>query len=299
MEEQKYRLMLTGQVLEGVDLDHAVKKLGALLRIQPDQARKMLSGKRSILQKELSRERAEHMQQKLERRGVDCLLEPLPMIGADSVQNIATEHFPEIDGDVEELVLEPPDLDDSIRPMTAISQQALDQAESLAASKHHESEPSEQDHIKKPGVKSPQVTLPDGMLDRRLLIAAGIAVLLVVTVAGVLLFGDDQIELSGPEVVATKPVAEPPDSLTRKRQRSLLRLVKVWMIQYGDGYNPSLVTLERLRSDLEIPTEEMKDGWNTPFRYAYGDDRYSLLSAGPDTTFGTADDIDLVGELGL
>ncbi|MCP4992227.1 MAG: hypothetical protein GY934_00355 [Gammaproteobacteria bacterium] len=299
MDEQKYRLMLTGQVLEGVDVDHAVEKLGKLLRIQPEQARKMLRGKRSRLQKELSRERAEHLQKKLERRGVDCLLEPQLKAGADTVQNLAAEHFPEIDGDVEELVLELPDLDDNTRPMTAISQQALDQAESQATRKQHGSEPSEQNRIKKPGVKIPQVTLPDGMPDRRLLIAAGIAVLLVVTVAGVLLFGDDPVEPSGPEVVATKSVAEPPDSLTRKRQRSLLRLVKVWMIQYGDGYNPSLVTLERLRSDLEIPTEDMQDGWNTPFRYAYGDDRYSLLSAGPDTTFGTADDIDLVSELGL
>jgi hypothetical protein len=55
------------------------------------------------------------------------------------------------------------------------------------------------------------------------------------------------------------------------------------------------------REHGELPDEQdalgilgdARDGWGTPLRYVRTGDGYKLLSAGPDRSFDTADDIDL------
>ncbi|MEE9358140.1 hypothetical protein [Candidatus Vondammii sp. HM_W22] len=63
------------------------------------------------------------------------------------------------------------------------------------------------------------------------------------------------------------------------------------MIQFGTGFDPFQVTLDRLSQDLGVTAIDMLDGWGMAFRYEPSEGRYKLLSAGPDKQFGTGDDL--------
>jgi len=147
--------------------------------------------------------------------------------------------------------------------------------------------PSVTEDVKQKPARSPRG--PHSLPDRRLLIAAGVVLVLMAAGWGALQF----IGESRPESV-TLPVAPPVDpqlASTRTRQNQLVRSVKVWMIEYGSGFDPTQVTLERLQADLDIAPKMMLDGWGTAFRYLSGEKRYTLTSAGPDRQFGTDDDL--------
>ncbi len=93
-------------------------------------------------------------------------------------------------------------------------------------------------------------------------------------------------------VVATTPAipVNPQRAATNRRLEQLNRSIKVWMIQYGSGFNPAQVTLERLQQDLSIGEQEMLDGWGTALRFEPEAEKYRVISAGPDKSFGTPDD---------
>jgi len=78
----------------------------------------------------------------------------------------------------------------------------------------------------------------------------------------------------------------------------LARSVKIWMIQYGAGFDPGQVTLTALEQDLQIRPEELLDGWGTRFRYQPREGSYAITSAGPDRQFDTSDDVEMAVELG-
>ncbi|MES9957093.1 MAG: hypothetical protein ABW086_08590 [Sedimenticola sp.] len=80
-------------------------------------------------------------------------------------------------------------------------------------------------------------------------------------------------------------------ALTEKRLAHLVRSIKVWMIQYGSGFNPNQVTLPQLRRDLGLPAEDFLDSWGINIRYEPGEGGYKFRSAGPDGAFGTSDDL--------
>jgi hypothetical protein len=132
---------------------------------------------------------------------------------------------------------------------------------------------------------------------KSLLIAGVIAVLLGLAVWAGLSF------LGGPSPSPAKGGAKPalnqeavPKAVselakTRRRLELLTRSVKIWMIQYGAGFDPSQVTLDRMQQDLGISPEEIKDGWGTLFRYRSAAETFTITSAGPDRTFGSKDDI--------
>jgi hypothetical protein len=97
-------------------------------------------------------------------------------------------------------------------------------------------------------------------------------------------------------VVTATPVApatpvDPQRAKTGRRLEQLNRSIKVWMIQYGSGFNPAQVTLERLQQDLNIGQQEMLDGWGTALRFEPEVGRYRVISAGPDKSFDTPDDL--------
>jgi hypothetical protein len=128
---------------------------------------------------------------------------------------------------------------------------------------------------------------------------AGVLVL-IVSAAGVWLgmglFSSDDEKPAAPGKAVSASVgkkAQPkgPAAVTKRHQDMLARSVKIWMIQYGAGFDPGQVTLAGLEQDLQIPPGEMQDGWGTPFRYEPRADRYLIVSAGPDRQFDTADDL--------
>ncbi|MCW8908783.1 MAG: hypothetical protein OQL28_16205 [Sedimenticola sp.] len=94
-----------------------------------------------------------------------------------------------------------------------------------------------------------------------------------------------------PEVaIPAKPV-DPQLAQTTSRLEALNRSIRIWMIQFGSGFNPEQVTLDRLQRDLQIGDQEMLDGWGTALQYEPGEKVYQVISAGPDRQFGTDDDL--------
>jgi hypothetical protein len=81
------------------------------------------------------------------------------------------------------------------------------------------------------------------------------------------------------------------------RLDGLARSVKVWMIQFGVGYDPTQVTLDRLRDDMGVTEAQLQDPWGTTMRYRASPDAFQVLSAGPDRRFGTGDDLAVEGKL--
>ena len=151
-----------------------------------------------------------------------------------------------------------------------------------------EAVPPVTENVKKKPARQPRISA--SLPDRRLLIVAGAALVLMATGWGALQFMGDSRPEPATQSVAAIPV-DPRLATTRNHQTQLMRSVRVWMIEYGFGFAPAQVTLERLQADLDITPQEMLDGWGTAFLYQPGERRYTLTSAGPDRQFGTADDL--------
>lgn len=132
-----------------------------------------------------------------------------------------------------------------------------------------------------------------GALSRNRTFAIGGALLLLAVlvwvVGGFLIGGDEPQEQVRQE--EPKPPADPLLAQTEERMIALGRSVKVWMIQYGFGFDPHQVTLSRVQSDLGLSQDGMVDVWGTPLRYQPESGRYSIVSAGADRAFGTGDDL--------
>ncbi|MCB1858417.1 MAG: hypothetical protein KDI63_09100 [Gammaproteobacteria bacterium] len=91
-------------------------------------------------------------------------------------------------------------------------------------------------------------------------------------------------------VVAGSPV-DPKRMTTQTVLEELARSVRIWMIQYGSGFDPSQVTMARIRQDLQIAEMGMLDGWGNPIHYRVDGERFVLISAGPDEALDSADDL--------
>jgi hypothetical protein len=81
-----------------------------------------------------------------------------------------------------------------------------------------------------------------------------------------------------------------PQGTTRTRLRALAQAVTAWSRQRGGRADAFLVDLPRVQRDLQLPAEQLVDGWGTPIEYVPMPGRFRLVSAGPDGVRGTADD---------
>jgi hypothetical protein len=93
------------------------------------------------------------------------------------------------------------------------------------------------------------------------------------------------------DIITPAVPVDPQRAQTLQRLEQLNRSVSVWMIQYGSGFNPTQVTLERLQQDLNISGQDMMDGWGTALRFEPEAQVYRVISAGPDKVFGTGDEL--------
>lgn len=127
---------------------------------------------------------------------------------------------------------------------------------------------------------------------KQLLLLGG-GLLLVVVVAAWQLYPMLMAPTPEPAAGVVEPAApvDPQLARTNSRLEALNRSIRVWMIQYGSGFNPAQVTLDRLQRDLQIGDQEMVDGWGTALRFEPEEKVYRVVSAGPDRQFGTQDDL--------
>jgi hypothetical protein len=100
--------------------------------------------------------------------------------------------------------------------------------------------------------------------------------------------------------VATRPVpttqttgepAQTPQGTTRTRLRALAQAVTAWSRQRGGRTDAFLVELPRVQRELQLPAEQLVDGWGATIEYVPMPGRFRLLSPGPDGVRGTADDL--------
>ena len=338
MNEQKYQLILSGQLVEGFELDDAVEKLVQLLRLPEEQVRAMFNGERSVIKKLLDQDKAEHLRQKVVNHGMQCYLEevhakkpakqtaePLTLEIDDPVQD-KTEATPssgglelvpmeqesveeevvedEPDDEMEEIVM---DYSPQTTPVVKINMhpdeddEASEEDEKSEASRaDSDSELNKGTFFEQPATLShasaTESTKPAGN-QRNLIMLGGVLILAgLVWLAKPMLFPDESVDgnVASAKVDTAPKVQAPIDpqlDVSNKRIDQIFRSVKVWMIQYGAGFNPQQVTLERLGRDLEITDEQMRDGWGQPFKYIAQESSYSVISAGKDGQFDTADDL--------
>lgn len=129
-----------------------------------------------------------------------------------------------------------------------------------------------------------------------LLAVAGVAVLALLGAGAFFWLGGGE---KAPVAEAPPEVQPAPVQVSPAEQRlaGVARAVKLWMIQYGVGYDPTQVTIERLKRDGVIDEDRLKDPWGTEMRYEPGKDGFRVLSAGADRAFGTGDDRSVIGNL--
>lgn len=134
-------------------------------------------------------------------------------------------------------------------------------------------------------------------------ILAGVAILLGVALwAGLSFLGESESTPTPPvakesaresSAPAVRPKVVTEADKTEQRIEMLARSVRIWMIQYGAGFDPSQVTMERMQQDLAISPEQMQDSWGVALRYTPEEAFYTISSAGPDQVFGNEDDINV------
>ncbi len=74
MQVERYRIVLTGWTMSGFQTGDVVTELSRLFRIHESQIRPLLVGEPSIIRRDLTLEKAEHLRNKIEQRGAVCSL---------------------------------------------------------------------------------------------------------------------------------------------------------------------------------------------------------------------------------
>lgn len=309
MDAQKFRIVLSGKPRDGFNRDTVAESLSGLLRIPLEQALGMLGGERFRIRKELGLEKAEQLQEKLVTRGVACAIEPVL-----AKQHAASDHAIEESEEVTHLELDLPEMDedDDSSPLspgataddevkgspglTIVLESPPPLKESKQEQKLEDAESPGQFYEQRSSAGSGTEKKISGLdATKRTQLMALAGVLLVIAGAWLILpmLTDDESTASVDNAMSVAKAApvKPEVASTRRRLDLLTKSVKVWMIQFGAGFDPFQVTLDRLSQDLEVKSVDMSDGWGTAFRYEPSEGRYKLLSAGPDKQFGTGDDL--------
>jgi len=322
MGEQVYQLIITGKLLEGHSYDEVESALCRLLKLPVEKVRYLLRGERSRIKKTLPLEKAERLQKKIEQRGAECQIEEVSSSGADSagdvqekldLQVVRESESPTAASEVgspgvDDLDLDLPDSGPTFAEEMAADLSSAKEKKSKAegdeivlatpepVEKHTWTKKVEDDGSKAqfydaPVAKKPEPNKKAAASKTQL----QLGILLGVLIVGGGAWGLLNMEGSDPEpiVEAPKPAVpiNPQQASTMDGLTEVARYVKVWMIQFGSGFDPTQVTLQRLQQDLDVPAKYFKDEWGQAIQYEALDRSYRLSSSGPDKAFGTQDDI--------
>jgi hypothetical protein len=74
MQVERYRIVLTGMTKPGFKTQEVIVELSCLFKIPVDRVRPLLVGEPSVIRRDLTLEKAEHLLSKIERRGAECSL---------------------------------------------------------------------------------------------------------------------------------------------------------------------------------------------------------------------------------
>lgn len=94
MAQELYRVVFTGEVLEGHDAGDVKRALAALYRADVSKMEALFTGKPVIVKKDVDYETAEKWRRAYERAGAKCLVEPLPPTGTKAAPEQARKAAP-------------------------------------------------------------------------------------------------------------------------------------------------------------------------------------------------------------
>ena len=320
-EHKKYRVVILGRLAEGADADKAGQSLARLFDVSPQRVARLLEGKRVPVRKELAHEDAQKLRERLAAVGVPSEVEPVEELSLDlEAASQGASQTTEEGEDMAVTEIEATAVGGFSGGLERRTEQARAAELDLEGSPAAAPEPSRREEAGEsdgghevfvdarmasgwPGAQSAASASAEKRVGRPLVLVFLAVLALALAGGGVYLW------LDGGEQVPTAPVAResgqaPPGSATgapgseaERRLYELVRSVKVWMIQFGVGYDPTQVTLSRLRSDMGITDGQLEDPWGTEMRYRASSDAFEVVSAGPDRRFGTADDLSVEGRL--
>jgi len=336
MAEKKYRVVLAGRFTESADAEQANALLSDLLRVPPARVARFVSGRRIPIHRELGQSEAEALRARLEAAGVPASVEPLAELELETAPEPdpapKPESPPAARGGVEIIEIEatgveglaqsglprrprrasavttapalepsppsePPDHAQEAAPPKAETEAEAEAETEAETDAGHEQFFDTRVHPNREGVAPSSQSAPKRS-PNPLVLGAGAVLVLALLGGGAYLWFRGGTEQA-------PPVAQPAQSQTRarpaspveQRLRALARSVKVWMIQFGIGYDPSQVTVKRLRQDMGLKDADLQDPWGTPMRYEPAGAGFRVFSAGPDRRFGTGDDVEVSDKL--
>ena len=91
MDNQKFHILLSGQLIDGFERADVEKALCRLLKLPLDQVQRLLMGKRSRIQKSFDFDKAEHLKEKLIDIGLHlstALIPPLDLNRQRLIENM-------------------------------------------------------------------------------------------------------------------------------------------------------------------------------------------------------------------
>jgi hypothetical protein len=326
MSSSKYQLVFSGKLLKGFKHAEVQKALANLLKIPLDQAGYLIQGDRFRIKKSLEKDKAERLLEKIILRGAECTVEPVHIKESKSIKSVAekTELGDAVDeksADTSEplkldlppvsdiytvnndspLTLDLPELtpeDDDTRPMAVVQPERSSNDKVVRGSSRTVAEFKPEDdsenvgtfYERGAGIHSKDET--QSVVNKKNQLYIMLAGLIGVVVAAWLLmpmFMEEEPVTA--DIITPAVPVDPQRAQTLQRLEQLNRSVSVWMIQYGSGFNPTQVTLERLQQDLNMSEQDMLDGWGTALRFEPEAQFYRVISAGPDKVFGTGDEL--------
>lgn len=321
MAEQKYRVVILGRLAEGADRKRAGAALAKLFDVSPQRVDRLLEGKPVPLRRALAPDDAEKLRERLATLGVPSEVEPVEELSLDLEEASGGEsETPAADQEPAVTEIEATAVGGFSGGLERRSEQAraaeLDRQGSPGAERKPQ-EPADEEGEPDgghevfvdarmgsawPGGDSADYPAEDKRGTSPILLAAVAVVVLVLLGGGAYLWlGEEEPPVESvalhSEESSAQPEFVPPPSDAQRRLDELVRSVKVWMIQFGVGYDPTQVTLGRLRSDMGITDAQLEDPWGTQMRYQASPDAFQVLSAGPDRRFGTGDDLAREGKL--
>jgi hypothetical protein len=312
MATPNYRLVFSGKLRKGFKHQEVKQSLAQLLKIPLDQAGHLIQGSRFRINKTLEKSKAERLLEKIRARGAECSIEPSgplakpgeakPSERASGSTAASARPDPLAPPEVSPEASRAPDRpelsaeDERTRPLSTVSPEAADEDAVLATPAIRRAAYKPDDDSENVGTffqRSTTVETRDRALRekrRRLVLLAGLLGVAAVAVLWLVWHEPSTPVATATPVVPATPL-DPQRAETGRRLEQLNRSIKVWMIQYGSGFNPAQVTLERLQLDLNIGQQEMLDGWGTALRFEPEAGKYRVISAGPDKSFDTPDDL--------
>lgn len=318
MSTEHFMLVLKGTLKDGRSPDQAALILSKAFGIPLEKGKGLFQGKPTPLSKKLDRKLAEKILHYLQEAGAECELEAVRDAPQWSLVEIDTPPA-KADENRESILIEasppfmaphagkvapkPPEPQPETAHNPPLARRNPTQPPVDQPRTHHRpvlEKPAQEEES--PPVKNAG-KLPFGP---RLL--AMLAVLLAALAAAAYFFifsqeaGNNPSPQGNPGQASPSAALDPANlndpavrdsetSLTRLKLQSLAQSVRVWMVQFGGGYETDQVTLPRLQRDMGVSDEDLTDTWGTKIRYLPVENEFSITSAGPDRAFGTADDV--------